>query len=105
MKGQSRFVPSRSRELSTADADALAVSVLASIVADPDRLGRFLAQTGLDPGTIRRAASEPGFLPSVMDYLAGDETLLVAVAAELEVRPERLMQARERLSPTSDGTE
>ncbi len=60
----------------------LAVEALAFLAADETRLERFLAVTGLGPHNLRRAAADPGFLVSVLDYLAGDERLLVAFAAE-----------------------
>ena len=60
------------------EAESLAIKALAFLASDPERLGRFLAITGLGPETIRKAASNPGFLVAVLDYLANDETLLVA---------------------------
>ncbi len=63
-------------------AEALAVQALTFIAGDGERLGRFLATTGIGPAQIRAAAQEPGFLVGVLDYLAGDERLLSAFAAE-----------------------
>ncbi len=63
-------------------AEALAVQALSFIAGDGERLGRFLATTGIGPAQIRAAAQEPGFLVGVLDYLAGDERLLSAFAAE-----------------------
>ena len=103
MKGESRRVLGRRRKLSTAEAEELGVAVFGRLAEDPERLGRFLATTGLDPREIRRAAGEPGFFGSVLDYVAGDEALLVEVAAELDNAPDRLMEARERLAPSWDG--
>ena len=37
----------------------LAVQALAFLAADPERLGRFLAVTGIGPDAIRRAAADP----------------------------------------------
>ncbi len=63
-------------------AEGLAVQALTFIAGDGERLGRFLAITGIGPAQIRAAAQEPGFLIGVLDYLAGDERLLSAFAAE-----------------------
>lgn len=82
-----------------AAAEGIAATVLDALAGDPERLGRFLSITGLDPATIRAAAAEPGFLPAVMDYVVSDEALLLAVAAETGLRPETLAQAQARLSP------
>jgi Protein of unknown function (DUF3572) len=63
-------------------AEGLAIQALTFIAADGERLGRFLATTGIGPAQIRAAAQEPGFLTGVLEYLAGDERLLTAFAAE-----------------------
>ena len=68
-------------------AEGLAVQALTFIAGDGERLGRFLATTGIAPAQIRAAAQEPGFLIGVLDYLAGDERLLSAFAAETGVDP------------------
>lgn len=88
--------------MSTAQSEELALGVLGRVCADEERLGRFLALSGLDPGSIRRAAAEPGFLPAVLDHVLGDESLVLAIAEELGERPERLGEARRRLAPEPD---
>jgi hypothetical protein len=68
-------------------AEGLAIQALTFIAGDGERLGRFLATTGIGPAQIRAAAQEPGFLIGVLDYLAGDERLLSAFAADTGVNP------------------
>ena len=68
-------------------AEALAVQALTFIAADGERLGRFLAITGIAPGEIRAVAREPGFLLGVLEHLAADEALLAAFAAEAGFDP------------------
>jgi len=68
-------------------AEALAIQALTFIAGDSERLGHFLAATGIGPAEIRAAAREPGFLIGVLDHLAGDERLLTAFAAEAGVDP------------------
>ncbi len=68
-------------------AEALAIQALTFIAGDGERLGRFLATTGISPAQIRAAAQEPGFLTGVLDYLAGDERLLSGFAAETGCDP------------------
>ncbi|MFT4097798.1 MAG: DUF3572 domain-containing protein [Rhodoblastus sp.] len=80
------------------EAEAIAVQAIGHIAADDDRLGRFLALTGLEPGGLRAAAREPGFLASVLDHLAGYEPDLLAFAAEAGLPPERVAAARIVLS-------
>ena len=64
----------KTRQSATLEAGrSLAVSGLAFIAADSDRLSRFLNLTGLGPHNLRTAAADPAFLDSVLDYLVGDE--------------------------------
>jgi hypothetical protein len=79
-------------------ASAIAVAGLTYLAADPARLSRFLALTGLEAAAIRTAAREPGFLAGVLEYLAGDEALLLAFAAEAGLAPGEIDQARHILS-------
>lgn len=79
-------------------AEALALQALTYIAGDGERLGRFLAATGLGPAEIRRAAAEPGFLLGVLDYLAGDEILLTGFAQEAGFDPFDVGKARLVLS-------
>jgi Protein of unknown function (DUF3572) len=74
-------------------AEALAIQALTFIAADSERLGRFLAVTGIGPAEIRAAAREPGFLIGVLDHLAADERLLAAFAAETGVDPSAIGKA------------
>jgi hypothetical protein len=102
MKGESRRMDRREAIMSKQDAESIAVHVLNALVADPERLGHFLAASGLDPATIRSAASGPGFLAAILDHVAGDERLLLAIAEETGLRPERIMAAKQCLSPEAD---
>ena len=86
-----------SNEERRAAAEGLAIAALGFIAAEPDRLGRFLALTGIGPESIRDAAREPRFLAGVLDHVAADEDLLLAFAAEREVDPEHVMLARDLL--------
>ncbi len=79
-------------------AEMLAIEALGWIAADEETLSRFVALTGLDLGDLRGSASEPGFLAGILDYLAGDEPLLLAFAQYADIRPERVMAARYALS-------
>ena len=62
----------------------------------------FLAASGLGPETLRASAREPAFLVGVLDHVMGDENVLLACAAALEVKPERIAAAWQRLSPRPD---
>jgi len=81
-------------------AEELAIQALNFIGGEPERLGRFLAVTGIGPAEIRAAAREPGFLAGVLEHLAGDERLLTAFAADTGIDPAAIGKA---LVTLSDG--
>ena len=81
-------------------AEALAIQALTFIAADGERLGRFLAVTGIGPAEIRAAAGEPGFLAGVLEYMASDESLIGALAIETGVDPADVGKARATLAGT-----
>jgi hypothetical protein len=85
--------PSKHRP-SRNDAEALATQAFGFLAADAERIARFLSLTGIGAESVRRAATEPGFLPAVLDYLLSDEALLVAFAQESGIDPETVMAAR-----------
>ncbi len=58
----------------------LAIAALTFIAQEPERLGRFLALSGIGPESLREAAREPDFLLGVLDYVVADEALLVEFA-------------------------
>jgi Protein of unknown function (DUF3572) len=79
-------------------AEGLAIQALTFIAVEPERLGRFLAVTGIGPAEIRAAAREPGFLAGVLEHLAGDERLLTEFAADAGVDPADIGKALATLS-------
>lgn len=79
------------------DGFAVALRALAWIVAEPDRAGRFLALTGLDPDDLRRRAGDPAVLVATLCFLENHEPDLIACAAALETRPEALIAVRRQL--------
>jgi hypothetical protein len=86
--------PKRSRE----SAESIAIQALNFLAAEPTRLSRFLALSGLEAQSIRAAAAESGFLAGVLAYLFEDETLLLAFAAEAGVKPAEIDLARRALA-------
>jgi hypothetical protein len=79
-------------------AEALAIQVLAFIAEEPDRLGAFLAASGIGPDAIRDAAREPGFLAGVLDHMLGDESLLLAFADSAGLDPASIARARRAMA-------
>ena len=91
------------RTIDRPQAEQIAVKALGLLASDPERLARFLALTGLGPETIRGAAASPGFLGAVLDYVAADEGLLMALVNEMDEKPETIMRARDILAPPAAG--
>ena len=92
---ENRKSQSRQRE---AAAQELAIAALGFIAAEPERLSRFLAITGIGPESIRQAAGESHFLAGVLDHVADDERLLLAFATEQGVDANEVMRARATLA-------
>lgn len=78
----------------------LAIQALGFLAQDEERLGRFLSLAGIGPESIREAAADPAFLAGVLDHVASDESLLLAVAEHVGVKPEAVMRALAALSGT-----
>src|SRR5215216_168709 len=81
-------------------AEALAIAALSFFAAEPERLGRFLALSGIGPEKIRDAAREPRFLAGVLDHVCGDERLLLDFAAHAQIKPAEVERARTALGGT-----
>ncbi|MEN3930738.1 DUF3572 domain-containing protein [Microvirga sp. W0021] len=79
--------------------DDIALKILNALAIDPERLGRFIDMTGLRADTIREATRRKEFWIALYDYIASDEPLLLAIAAEIGEKPESIIAAQQRLSP------
>lgn len=78
-------------------AEAVAIQGLTFIAEEPERLGRFLALSGIGPESLRAAAAEPGFLAGVLDHILADEQMLIVFAERIELDPAHVRAARELL--------
>ncbi len=86
-------------------AESLAIQALTYLAREPERLGRFLALSGLGPEQVRLAAMEPGFLAGVLEYLSSDESLLLGFAEHVRVDPAQIARAQAALSDDRWGRE
>jgi len=78
-------------------AEIVAVQALSFIAGDPERLGIFLAESGIGPETLRSAASDPHFLASVLDFVMRDDTTVKAFAEASKFHPTNIAAARQVL--------
>ena len=74
-------------------AEMIAIHGLSFLAGDPGRLGRFLSLTGAGPAEMAKAKDDPSVLASVLEYLLGDEPLLLECAANASIEPEKIQQA------------
>lgn len=63
------------------------MKALGFLANEPERLGRFLALSGVEIGDIRAAAQNPDFLAGLLNHLLQDESLLLTFTAEQELDP------------------
>ena len=78
-------------------AEIVAVQALSFIAADPERLGLFLAESGIGPETLRTAAADPQFLAGVLDFVMRDDATVKAFASASELHPTNIAAARQAL--------
>lgn len=71
-----------------AGAEETATAILGWLAAEPDMLGRFLALSGVQPGQLRGAIEDPGFLGGMIDFVMGHEPTLLAFCEATNTKPE-----------------
>jgi hypothetical protein len=96
--GKANSPVKRDARFARKEAEALAIQALTFIAGDGERLGRFLAVTGIGPTEIRTAAREPGFLGGVLDYVASDERLMADFVSETGLDPADVERGRTMLA-------
>ncbi len=83
--------------LTLEDAESLALQGLTFLAAEPERMSRFFALTGLGPDELRLWAETPRLQAAVLEHLMGDESLLLVFAAEAAIDPGDAVPARRLL--------
>jgi hypothetical protein len=79
-------------------AEIVAIQALSFVAGDPERLGAFLAETGIGPETLRSAAADPHFLAGVLDFVLRDDATVKEFAAASELDPATIAAARDVLN-------
>jgi hypothetical protein len=79
-------------------AEIVAVQALSFIAGDPERLGLFLAESGIGPETLRTAATDPHFLANVLDFVMRDDATVKAFAAAWQLHPTNIAAAHQALN-------
>lgn len=79
-------------------AQTIAISALAFLADDPDRLGPFLVQSGMGPDELKAGAREDDTLASVLDFVMQDEVMVLEFASAADISPEWVATAHLLLS-------
>ena len=79
-------------------AEIVAIQALGFIAGEPERLGLFLAESGIGPETLRTAASDPQFLASVLDFVMRDDATVKAFAEASQLHPTNIAAAHQALN-------
>ena len=79
-------------------AEIVAVQALSFIAGAPERLGQFLAESGIGPETLRTAAADPRFLASVLDFIMRDDATVKAFAEVSQLHPTNIAAAHQALN-------
>ena len=88
----------RPPRLDLVEAEWIAIHGLSFLAGDTARLGRFLSLTGVGPTDLQHARQDPEILAAVLDYLLGDEPLLLEFAANTSKPPESIQLAWDLLT-------
>jgi len=87
------------------EAESIAVKALGFVASDPELLPRFLAITGIEAHSIRKAAGEPGFLAGVLQFILAHEPTLMRFAEETGTPPASVGKALRALPLGDDNHE
>ena len=79
-------------------AEIVAIQALSFVAGDPERLGLFLAESGIGPDTLRSAAADPQFLAHVLDFVMRDDAMVKAFAEVSKLHPTNVAAAHQALS-------
>jgi hypothetical protein len=79
-------------------AEIVAVQALSFVAGDPERLGLFLAESGIGPETLRSAAADPRFLASVLDFVMRDDATVKAFADVSQLHLTNIAAAHQALN-------
>lgn len=85
-----RSTPNR---ITPEDAEGIALQILGFLADDAPRMSRFLSLTGIGPEQVRAEAGTREFQAAVLEYILGDESLLLAFCQERGVDPMRIAPA------------
>ena len=90
--------------MTKAIAEQMAINALQFLTSESDKLERFMSLSGLDPETLRASSADETFLAAILEYLMGDESLLLEFASEYAIPPENIATAMHTLTGNFNAT-
>jgi len=94
----SREIRPKTPAVSAHEAEALALRAIAYIAADEKRLSRLMALAGIAPQDLRERLSSRQFLAGILEFVLGDEAMVIDFAATAGLPPESVARALAALS-------
>ena len=82
------------------DAVVLAELCLQYLAENPEELANFMGYAGYDPEGLRRSIGSAQLRAGLLDYVAENEPILLAICANASIAPERFMGIWHRLNRT-----
>jgi hypothetical protein len=79
------------------NAEILALEALGWLAGEETGIARFMDQAGIDAASLRDAAGSPGMALAVLDFLLGNEDLLLQFCESAGIAPKDLHLARHQL--------
>ncbi|MGF9692597.1 MULTISPECIES: DUF3572 domain-containing protein [unclassified Rhizobium] len=73
-------------------------AILQWLANEPEMLSRFLTLSGVQPGQMRAAMDDPGFLAGMIDFVMAHEPTLLAFCEASDWKPEAVVSAWQHFS-------
>jgi len=87
------------RDKSQADEKTLADLSLGYLAENAEELARFLDFAGYTPQGLRNALNSPQLSRGLIEYVAANESLMLALCANAGIKPEQFMAVWYKLNP------
>jgi len=95
-------VPRANSGLDPLEAEKTGVAAFGFLAAEPEYFSRFASTTGISLTDVAEAAGTPEFLSGVLEYLLGDESLLLSFCENNGFEPEFIRRAQMVLGKNAD---
>ena len=80
------------------NAESLPLLIIGWLAREPERLARFMAETGYDEAALKNELDSPALHMAALEFLLADESLLLHFCAETETPPEAPGQLWQRIN-------